>query len=214
MSTVAQDSAPGGGKIQDAMEQGAPGASSAAVVPEGGHYTQTPSPAFQAVKKNINHMSAFSLGLRVAEFVLSVIAFSLMASADQNGAVYSTFTSYSFVLAVNVLVVFYTIGQIIMSVLLLVSGSTPKKIYLFITFGCDQLSAFLLMAAGAAGASVALIINRGGVTDAYGNGCIDGKITSFCSHAQASVAFTFLSFFCMVISSLLGVYSLAPYLIL
>jgi hypothetical protein len=70
------------------------------------------------------------------------------------------------------------------------------------------------MAAGAAGASVAMVIDRSGVLDAYGNGCIDGKITVFCGHAQAAVAFTFLSFFCMLISSLISVYSVAPYLIL
>lgn len=70
------------------------------------------------------------------------------------------------------------------------------------------------MAAGAAGASVAMIINRQGVLDAYGSGCKDGGITVFCGHAEAAVAFTFLSFFCVVVSSLLGVYSLAPYLIL
>lgn len=77
------------------MEQGAvPGGDAAAVAPEGRYYTQTPSPALQAVKKNINHISGLNLGLRMAEFVLSVIAFSLMASADQNGAVFSNFTSY------------------------------------------------------------------------------------------------------------------------
>lgn len=120
----------------------------------------------------------------------------------------------SFVLAINVLVALYAIGQIILSVMPLVSGSAPKKLYLFITFGCDQLSAFLLMAAGAAGASVAMLINRKGVIDDYGSGCIDGKITVFCAHAEASIAFTFLSFFCVMISSYLGVYNLAPYLIL
>jgi len=72
----------------EAMEQGAPGANGA------GYYTQTPSPALQAVKKNINHISGLNLGLRVSEFVLSVIAFSLMAGADQNGAVFNNFTSY------------------------------------------------------------------------------------------------------------------------
>lgn len=70
------------------------------------------------------------------------------------------------------------------------------------------------MAAGAAGASVAMIINHEGVLDDYGNGCRDGKITVFCGHAEAAVAFTFLSFLCVVVSLLLGVYSLAPYLIL
>lgn len=79
---------------------------------------------------------------------------------------------------------------------------------------CGQMFAFLLMAAGAAGASVALLINRNGVLDDYGNGCRDGHITVFCGHAEAAVAFTFLSFFCIWISSLIAVYSLAPYLIL
>jgi hypothetical protein len=179
-----------------------------------GSYPAEGSPALVAVKKNINHISGLNLGLRVAEFVLSVIAFSLMASADQNGAVFNNFTSYSFLLAINVLVVLYTLGQIFMTVMLLVSGRAANKIYTFVTFGCDLTSAFLLMAAGAAGASVAMIINHEGVLDDYGNGCRDGKITVFCGHAEAAVAFTFLSFFCMVLSLLVGVYSLAPYLIL
>lgn len=194
-----------------AMEQGVPGENGA---PEARYYTHTPSPALQAVKKNMNHISGVNLGLRVSELVLSVIAFSLMASADQNGAVFSNFTAYSFLLAVNVLVVLYTLGQMIMSIMFLVSGKATNKLYLFVTFGCDQLFAFLLMAAGAAGASVSMVIDRSGVLDAYGNGCIDGKITVFCGHAQAAVAFTFLSFFCMLISSLISVYSVAPYLIL
>ncbi|KAG0590106.1 hypothetical protein M758_1G070700 [Ceratodon purpureus] len=203
-----------GGAGAEGMEQGVPGGSGAAVAPEGRYYAHTPSPGLQAVKKNINHISGVNLGLRVSEFVLSVIAFSLMAAADQNGAVFNNFTSYSFLLAVNVLVVLYTLGQIIISIMFLVSGKATTKLYLFITFGCDQLFAFLLMAAGAAGASVALLINRNGVLDDYGNGCRDGGITVFCGHAEAAVAFTFLSFFCMLISSLIGVYSLAPYLIL
>lgn len=86
----------GVGASANAMEQGVPlPGDDANVATEGGrYYTQTPSPALQAVKKNINHISGLNLGLRVAAFVLSVIAFSLMASADQNGAVFSTFTSY------------------------------------------------------------------------------------------------------------------------
>lgn len=77
-----------------AMEQGVPGENGAAVAPEARYYTHTPSPALQAVKKNMNHISGVNLGLRVSELVLSVIAFSLMASADQNGAVFSNFTAY------------------------------------------------------------------------------------------------------------------------
>lgn len=62
-----------------------------------GSYPAGGSPAaFVAVKKNINHISGLNLGLRVAEFILSVIAFSLMASADQNGAVFNNFTSYRY----------------------------------------------------------------------------------------------------------------------
>lgn len=72
----------------EAMEHGANGAA------EGRHYTATPSPALQAVRKNMNHISGLNLGLRVSEFVLSIIAFSLMASASQNGAVFNNFTSY------------------------------------------------------------------------------------------------------------------------
>jgi len=205
------DRAEGAGSVPPfagAMEGGAPGVNGA------GYYTQTPSPALRAVKKNINHISGLNLGLRVTEFVLSVLAFSLMASANQNGAVYNNFTSYSFLLAINVLVALYTLGQIFMTVLFLVSGKAANKVYLFVTFGCDLLFAFLLMAAGAAGASVAMIINHEGVLDDYGNGCRDGKITLFCGHAEAAVAFTFVSFLFMVVSLLLGVYSLAPYLIL
>lgn len=66
------------------MEQGSPAP----------YYNHTPSPALQAVKKNLNHMNGLNLGLRIAEFLLSVIAFSVMASANENGAVFSTFTTY------------------------------------------------------------------------------------------------------------------------
>lgn len=66
------------------MEQGSPAP----------YYNHTPSPALQAVKKNLNHMNGLNLGLRIAEFFLSVIAFSVMASANENGAVFSTFTTY------------------------------------------------------------------------------------------------------------------------
>lgn len=45
----------------------------------------------------------------------------------------------SFVLAANVLVVLYTLGQIILSIMYLVSGNAPAKFYLYITFGCDQV---------------------------------------------------------------------------
>ena len=69
-----------------AMEQGSPAP----------YYNHTPSPALQAVKKNLNHMNGLNLGLRIAEFLLSVIAFSVMASANENGAVFSTFTTYRY----------------------------------------------------------------------------------------------------------------------
>ena len=79
------------GEAEGAMEQGVPAGGGAA---EGRYYTATPSPALQAVKRNINHISGVNLGLRVAEFVLSVIAFCSMAAANQNGAVFSNFTAY------------------------------------------------------------------------------------------------------------------------
>lgn len=66
------------------MEQGSPAP----------YYHHTPSPALLAVKRNLNHMNGLNLGLRIAEFILSVIAFSVMASANENGAVFSTFTTY------------------------------------------------------------------------------------------------------------------------
>lgn len=45
----------------------------------------------------------------------------------------------SFVVAVNVLVCFYTVVQIILSIMSLASAAPPSKNYSFASFGCDQV---------------------------------------------------------------------------
>nr|PNR26645.1 hypothetical protein PHYPA_030126 [Physcomitrium patens] len=52
------------------------------------------SPERHAVKKNINYMLSLSLGLRVLEFILNIIAFSFMASTKQKNVIYSFFILY------------------------------------------------------------------------------------------------------------------------
>lgn len=68
----------------------------------------------------------------------------------------------------------------------------------------QQVLAYALMAAGAAGAAAAVIIRRGEA----GWSCSGSGFESFCSKGDAAVAMTFIAFVCLGASALLYTFRL------
>jgi hypothetical protein len=167
-------------------------------------YTQ-PVSVTETFKKNGRLLGGVSIVLRVATILFSLIAVALMVSWSQTvGAPdttdflftdfvtfnFSNFAAYDAVVAVNVIVTFYAIVQLIHTSFILGLGKVypqPVVALAIISFVLDLVLAFMLIAASAAGAAITAAPTDSNVPK-----------------AQASLALSFVAFLFLAVSSVLS----------
>nr|P0DJI7.1 RecName: Full=CASP-like protein 3 [Osmunda lancea] len=162
-------------------------------------------------------MKIIAIAPRIGAAVLSLVAFSVMASTGErrSGAgstfkvKFSDFQAYNYLIALNVILFVYSTVQLVM----LVNSnhnssfSSPFKWVLGV-YICDQLLAFLLFSASSS-AATASELSRHGLHNIWPPACATWKLWTFCSKAEAAVAMSFLSSFFIITSSILSGYHLS-----
>jgi len=166
-------------------------------------------------RKTLTAVGASSLGFRLAEMVLSLIAIVVMCSNSQSvptrGAVFgflrfNHFQAYRYLVAVNVCVFVYSTLQFVQlayTVILGISFIPSILISTWLTFGCDQIFAYLLMSASTSAATVAVMSHNGEMGIHL---CSSYGLHSFCARADVAVAMSFFAFFAMLSSTILSIY--------
>ncbi|KAJ8485850.1 hypothetical protein OPV22_018335 [Ensete ventricosum] len=142
-----------------------------------------------------------ALGLRVAAFVLSMIAFSVMAADKTEGWAGDSFDRYKefrYLVAVNVFAFAYSAFQVCEKFYrkICTRHIMSRRMGCYFDLSMDQMLAYLLMSASSAAAS------RNDVwVSRFGN---DG----FTHEANVSIAMSFLAFVALALSSLVSAYKL------
>jgi uncharacterized protein (TIGR01569 family) len=162
--------------------------------------------------KELKAFGFATVGLRIAQFVFTLLGFAVMASNKATGYVEGLFTteettvkfssveSFIGLLALDVIVCFYALVQLIHSIVWASSkgtfSSSATTGLAMITFIFDLVLAFALVAAGGAAADSTQIWSQDGL-------CDDTGFPKFCQKAKASIvisffAFAFLAFSCIL----------------
>uniref|UniRef100_A0A0A9E986 CASP-like protein n=1 Tax=Arundo donax TaxID=35708 RepID=A0A0A9E986_ARUDO len=140
-----------------------------------------------------------SVGLRVLTAVVSLMAFSIMASASTSGGAddhYGRYLPYRYAIAVNVIVCFYSMAQAFVEIRRLVSQKLLSISCYCVTLFLDQVLAYLLVSASSEAASRKhLWVSR------FGKDRFNDKI-SF------AVGFSFLGFFALSANTLISMANL------
>ncbi|KAG0583119.1 hypothetical protein KC19_3G111400 [Ceratodon purpureus] len=167
------------------------------------------------MSKDSSAFGVIALSLRVLQIVFTLIAFSVMAANKQT--IYSSYYSYYYddsyyttstikfssvrsfvgVLALNCIVCFYAIVQLVQSFVNMSSKgsfiSSATTGFAMLTFLFDTILAYALVAVAAAGADSAALLVDGGYS----------SYDKFNQRAQASVAMTFFAFILLAVSAAL-----------
>ncbi|CAL4992112.1 unnamed protein product [Urochloa decumbens] len=135
------------------------------------------------------------VALRLLAAVLSLLAFSIVASARTSGwdgEYYGRYEPYRYAVAVNVIVCFYSIAQVFVRIRRSVSPQLRSTSCYCVTLFLDQVLAYLLMSASSAAASSNhLWVSR------FGEDPFHAKIT-------AAVWFSFLAFLALSANALIS----------
>ncbi|CAL4983716.1 unnamed protein product [Urochloa decumbens] len=135
------------------------------------------------------------VALRLLAAVLSLLAFSIIASARTSGwdgEYYGRYEPYRYAVAVNVIVCFYSIAQVFVRIRRSVSPQLRSTSCYRVTLFLDQVLAYLLMSASSAAASSNhLWVSR------FGEDPFHAKIT-------AAVWFSFLAFLALSANALIS----------
>ncbi|CAK9871468.1 unnamed protein product [Sphagnum jensenii] len=157
-----------------------------------------------------------SITLRTATLLFSIVAITMM-SLDKEVRRVSAFSfvsvkftdlsAYIFLVSMNAIVCAYSMTQLLHTILLLMSGKAfPQPVVSLgvLTYTCDQVLSFSLMAASAAGAAAAVILRKGEI----GLSCSSYNILQFCAKSEAAVATSFISFMFIAVCNSFSAYRL------
>ncbi|XP_010259951.1 PREDICTED: CASP-like protein 4C2 isoform X2 [Nelumbo nucifera] len=120
------------------------------------------------------------------------------------------FDAFRFVLAANAIVAFYSLAEMGASIWEILKGTTllPEIVQVWFDFGHDQVFAYLLLSADAAGTALSRTLRGGG-----GGGDTCTAVNSFCVQSDISVALGFAGFLFLGFSSLLSGFRLVCFII-
>lgn len=163
------------------------------------------------------HMKLVQVVLRFASVVLSLITFSVMAAASEirSGAgstfktTYSDFQAYNYLVAINVISCIYSSWQLILLVQsrtrYIFSSEFKWRLCVYI---CDQILAFLLFSASSSAATAAEL-SRHGLNNIWPPACSTWELWIFCSKADGAVVMSFISSFCVILTTIFSGYILS-----
>ncbi|TVU13401.1 hypothetical protein EJB05_40455 [Eragrostis curvula] len=144
--------------------------------------------------------------LRAAPLGLCVAAMVFMLKDKQTNeygtVAYSDLGGFKYLVAANGICAFYSLGSAFYT-------AVPRTASLsssWIVFLLDQVSTYLILAAGAASAELLYLAYHGDKEVTWSEAC--GVYNSFCSQARISVAITFASVLCFILLSLISSYRL------
>lgn len=163
-----------------------------------------------------NMWGVLALGLRLAQIVFTLTAFAVMAADNETtegteqvfGELYNVSDTVKFsavkafvgVVAVNSIVCFYAIVQLVVCfVSLATKGSLVSSAttgFAILTFVFDTVLAYALMGAAAAGADSSALLQRFSYCDSF---------NKFCQQGAAAVAMSFVGFIFLAASGFLYV---------
>lgn len=157
-------------------------------------------------------LTIISFALRGATILFTTIAFAIIAGnsgSDWNDSWRALNTSQlEYLLAIDIIVCVYSIVQLVFSIVSACNGSPvlkgPKSPAATITFICDQVLTYMLMAGCGAGAALSMFYQKG---ESGALSCGDG-FANFCSKNAAAVAMSFLAFACIALSTAMAYFRL------
>ncbi|GFZ08074.1 uncharacterized protein family [Actinidia rufa] len=164
-----------------------------------------------------------SVVLRLACLLTSVIALSLMITAEESSTIsifgfslplYSKWSfsdSFEYLVVVSAAVAAHSVLQLLISSsrLLRKSPVMPSRNHAWLIFVVDQVFAYAMMSAGSAASGVTHL-NRTGIRhSALPNFC--KPLHSFCNRIAVSIAFTFAGFFLLAALTVVDVIWLSSY---
>ncbi|PIA53057.1 hypothetical protein AQUCO_01000729v1 [Aquilegia coerulea] len=129
-------------------------------------------------------------------FCLSSSIFMFTNSRGSNFPNWTDFQAFRYVLAANAIVTLYSFAEMGVSVWEILTGSTvlPETLQVWFDFGHDQVFAYMLLSANAAGTAMAWTLNGQDTCTASNAFCIQ----SYISIALGFAGFLFLGFCCLL----------------
>lgn len=173
-----------------------------------GHETPSPHPRIPAAAahfqstvsvQKLRRFNTLILVFRAAAFCFSLAAFVFMLtnSRGSNSPHWFDFDAFRFVVAANAIVAFYSLFEMGASVWEISRGVTlfPETVQVWFDFGHDQVFAYLLLSADAAGTSLSRTLKETDTCTAR---------NAFCIQSDISIALGFAGFLFLGLSSLLS----------
>ncbi|KAG1371677.1 CASP-like protein 4C1 [Cocos nucifera] len=156
----------------------------------------------------IRRLIALILLLRLAAFCFSLSAAIFMSTNSSRSPASPSwlhFHPFRFVFAANGIVAAYSLFEMGASIWEILKGATllPESLQLWFDFSHDQVFAYILLSAEAAG-----------LTEAQGKACAGAAESGgFCLQSYISVGLGFAGFAFLALSTLLSAYRVASYII-
>lgn len=174
-------------------------------------HTRNTAPYFQSTLsvQKLRRFNTLILVCRLAAFCFSLAAavFMFTNSRGSNSPHWYDFDAFRFVLAANSIVAIYSLFEMGVSVWEISKGATlfPEILQVWFDFGHDQVFAYLLLSAGAAGTSLARTLKETTDTCTVSN--------TFCVQSNISIALGFAGFLFLGFSSLFSGFRVVCYII-
>ncbi|CAA6654943.1 unnamed protein product [Spirodela intermedia] len=160
--------------------------------------------------QRLRRVNALTLLLRLAAFCFCFASAVFMFADNARSPGSPSWLDYDpfrFVLAANAIVALYSFAEMGASIWEVLKGSTllPEPLQLWFDFGHDQVFAYLLLSAEAAGTGEAVGLRKGK------DSCSSGK--AFCVQADISIALGFVGFVFLALSALFSGFRVGCYLL-
>lgn len=160
-------------------------------------------------EQKLRRLNALILLLRFVAFCFTLAAAVFMASnssRSQGSPSWLHFPTFRYVLAANSIVAIYSLFEMCAAVWEFLKAETllPESLQLWFDFSHDQVFAYMLLAAEAAGTGEAKGLRSGGSCEAS---------SAFCVQAYISVALGFSGFAFLALSALLSGFRVACFII-
>ncbi|KAF6137754.1 hypothetical protein GIB67_040462 [Kingdonia uniflora] len=158
--------------------------------------------------QKLRRFNTLILIFRFASFCFSLTSTIFMATnTSTNRPDWKDFDAFRFVLAANAIVCLYSFVEMGFSIWEILKGVTilPEIVQVWFDFGHDQVFAYMLLAANAAGTGLAKTLSSEGKACSVSN--------AFCVQSNVSVALGFAGFLFLGFSSLLSGFRVVCFII-
>ncbi|KAJ4971453.1 hypothetical protein NE237_004552 [Protea cynaroides] len=169
-----------------------------------------PPPHFQSTVsvQKLRRFNTLILVFRLCSFCFSLAAaiFMFTNSHGSHSPSWRDFEALRFVMAANAIVAVYSFAEMGVSIWEILKGNTlfPETVQVWFDFGHDQVFAYLLLSAEAAGTALVWTFRGGEICTA---------VNTFCVQSYISIGLGFAGFFFLGFSSLLSGFRVVAFII-